>query len=177
MKNKYFFILCLLLTVAIVYLHLTGTDAAKKEFRQPVIAANSIVQYFELLGQNENMLDKSVLNTPALSVVFIFANPCPTCEHNVEFWKKIRGDAGEQMKAYGVVLSPHRGLTDISDSKRLNFPLYRPLDTPKFKEAFEVALNTSQTVLIKNGRVVYGKGGILEPKDYFKIRKIIKEEL
>lgn len=135
------------------------------------------VDYFDLIGTDNEKRDAATLKTNDVSLIYIFEQPCTPCNNNITMWKKIAGILEDKIKVYGVILNEIDEVVNLSEALSLNFELYSPVDIKKFKKKFRVTPEVSQTILLMQDNVTYCKTGELETNDYFDIVGRIKGDL
>jgi len=58
------------------------------------------------------------------TILFWFSAACPSCEHNMEFWKEIYGrHGGEKLRIFGVTQSGEEKTLKFVDKFQLEFPV------------------------------------------------------
>lgn len=179
MKNGIFAIFALILLTILIFL-LTENPSHRLDKGLPKVVIGTSIDLDGLVRIDDEprliAIDKVVSN---LSAVFILKPSCFHCDENLFFWTYIKRIYKNQLNTYGVILSDvsTEDATKFLNSKKLNFPLYCPQDRHRFMFEFNVKFNLSQTVILDKGIVVYSKAGVLEAKDFFKIKKITKEKI
>jgi len=180
MKNRTFLVSVVVLLAALVFL-LIGRPAPNGiDKALPHVATGQAMSIDGLVRVDEESSVTSLERVETgLSAVFIMKPSCFYCEENLLFWAKLKRIYKNQLDAYGVILSEvsTEDATEFLRSKGLNFPLYSPKDLERFKFQFNVKFNLPQTVILDKGVVIYSKAGVLEAKDFFKIKKITEESI
>lgn len=135
------------------------------------------IQYFDLISTDAEEINASVLNgeKDVISGIFIFDNPCSTCSGMIPFWNRISKLAGNyKLKTYGIVPDKIDKAVSLASEGIVNFDLYAPRDVKAFVNRFRMRFNTPQTILYKNGKVIYLKLGQFDAQSYFELANLIK---
>lgn len=140
----------------------------------PYLVPGENIDYFDILGQDAQTRDRSVLDNNRPSLIFIFSRPCSPCNANIKYWKKITGILKEKADVYGIVLGEINETFELTEKAKINFNVYVPEDLKRFTENMRVKLNFPQTIIYHNGKVVSLKLGTLEGEDAGKIIKTVK---
>lgn len=74
----------------------------------------------------------------------------------IKIWNKISKYSKDyNLNTYGIVLDTIENVIQLAEEKSIHFNLFAPKDIKKFKEQFKTRFNLSQTILCKNGKVIY----------------------
>ena len=93
--------------------------------------------------------------SPQLTVLFWFSAACPSCEHNVEFWRELHQEHGSGGFRFFGTTTPGEGKTEEFEKKfRLEFPVltvsdYSLLDQYKVEVIPQTMLIDQRGVVLK----------------------------
>ena len=177
--KKTMFILCLIsiLVIFILSYIIIKQNKSLLELKNsiPHMVIGETIDYFDLVCENGITINATVFNQKQkykYSVIFILSRPCAPCNKNLPFWKKI--SSIKNVDAYGIMINSKSEMINFSKSMKLNFNLFCPINTKRFRKAFKIKNKLSHTLLIKSRSVLFAKVGELSANDYFKMTKILK---
>lgn len=140
----------------------------------PYLVAGESINYFNLLDDNAQTVDLSVLNDTRPSLVFIFSRPCSPCNKNIVYWKKMAKLLHGEVNVYGIILSDASKAFSFAEEVNLNFKLYIPENLTAFIDAMRLRMNLSQTILYHRGGVQRVKMGELNGKEATEFIKAVR---
>ena len=110
-------------------------------------------------------------------MVFIFSQPCATCNKSLSIWNRLYSIERDRIKAYGIILEEFNDTNRrYLDFMNIQFELYRPKDIARFRQEFRIKVdNLAQTILYADDRVIYSYLGDLDIKEYEAISHILNE--
>jgi hypothetical protein len=170
LKNKIFAVIIVAL-ISIMYHPISGEN--QKTDTNDKLRGDAI-EYFELIGEDGSAIDKAKMEKTKTSAIFIFSNGCYSCNKNLVFWKKIIAVSRGNVTGYGIIIKDYVKTVNKTNSLKINFKLFQPVDIDRFIDRFSIKNNLSKTILYKDNKVVYEKDGELTVEDYFRIINIIK---
>lgn len=137
----------------------------------PFLLKGEQPSYFQLLSISDNTDDVSSLGLDPVSVVFIFAQPCSTCDQNLVIWQKFVKLAKEKVRYYGIVPGNVTEAKELVDKTSPLFPVYIPKDLKKFRDAFRMKSNEAETIVLRNNKVDFLKTGTLSADEAIQLIK------
>ncbi len=175
------FILAILaILIVIFYINRLQTEIKILRANLPHKLIGEKIDYFDLLSTDAEEVTAAVLNTSrsGISALFIFDRPCSKCSDMITIWNKINKFSKlGNFKAFGIVPDKIEKVVEFSEEGLAKFKLYAPRDLKKFLWMFSIRINLPQTILYKNGEIIYLKLGHLDGSDYLSISKLIKEKI
>ena len=139
------------------------------------LAIGEKIDYFDLIGTDKKKVDASMLNRVGVSLVFIFKNPCASCNSNLSIWRRMAKVMKNEAKIYGIWFGDHTEMFDLQEKGRLGFKLYTPIDIDKFKKKFNLKNSNAQTLLYYDNKVKAVRDRDLDGEDYTAILKKAKK--
>lgn len=136
------------------------------------------ITYFELEDKSGNTIRRATIsNTHFINMVFIFSQPCATCNKSLSIWNRLYSIERDRIKAYGIILEEFNDTNRrYLDFMNIQFELYRPKDIARFRQEFRIKVdNLAQTILYADDRVIYSYLGDLDIKEYEAISHILNE--
>ncbi|MCP4215291.1 MAG: redoxin domain-containing protein [bacterium] len=137
----------------------------------PYLLQGEAPEDIDLVSEDGKNVRLSDLESSA-SLIFIFRQPCSTCNKNLRIWNRIHKIVKENCNVYGIVLGELAKTVDVSE--RATFDIYVPADVPRFRESFRVKINLSQTIIFNAGKAAYVHLGELQSDDFTGIVRYIK---
>lgn len=125
-----------------------------------------------LISEDGTTVKRFKMSTYEMSAVFIFSRPCSPCNKNIPFWRRIA--SLKKADILGIIVEDATKMANFAESMDLNFKLYCPEDISKFKENLRLKFDLAQTLLLRQGKIIYVKVGELTPQDYFEIASKLK---
>jgi peroxiredoxin len=113
----------------------------------PFLIPGEKISYFDLIGENGENIDATLLDFQRPSVIFIFSRPCSPCEKNIAYWKKIFSIAKDKADFYGIVIDEPAAAFNFAHKANLKFKIYVPDDYQKFVDHLRLKTNFAQTIL------------------------------
>jgi hypothetical protein len=130
------------------------------------LAVNERIEYFDLVGMNNQQVNADMLNRSHASLIFVFKYPCAPCNHNLTLWRRMAKILKDDIDVYGIWLGNEQELFDFAGEANLGFDIYMPTDVERFKKELSLNLNYARTILYANNKVVQAKMADLEGDDY-----------
>lgn len=149
--TKLFTVLSLLVAVYMV------SQSYLKEIRlkesMPFLTEGEEIEYFRLVDtEDKEITETDLQNGPAL--LYIFRMPCSTCNSNFKYWNRMSKILKKHnILSYGIIPGNASEMFTLAESRTVFFRLCTPCDLGKFKEAFRLKTDLSQTLLIDKGEV------------------------
>lgn len=166
-KKKVSVINVLLTLIVIVLSFIVGIQAVKIEELERnainLIPGESIGN-LKLITQDNIFLDNSVFMEGA-AIIFCFETPCASCNPNLNAWQNLARFFGKEVSAFGVILDDDPLAVDTLRAKKVNFPLYLPVDREVFRRKMRLRTNMAQTIVVYKNKVKTVKLGNLTPED------------
>lgn len=140
----------------------------------PYLMPGQAIEYFDILGQDAQSRNVSILEGDKPALLFVFSRPCSPCNNNIIYWKKIAALLKNKVKVYGIVLGKIDETFELTEKAKPGFDVYVPEDLETFIKSMKLQLNFPQTIIYRNNRVVYQKMGDLTGPDAASIIKKAK---
>ena len=140
----------------------------------PYLMHGENIEYFNLIGMDNEEIDVSVLKKSTVSLIFVF-NTCSECNKNILYWNKLAGILKKKISIYGIVLDTLSNVYNFSEASKLNFRLYSPDSIEELKRNFRLKLDIAQTILCCADKVKYITLGELNIAETTKILEMINE--
>lgn len=131
----------------------------------PYLVNGESITYFNLVDDNAQSSDRSILDDSRPTLIFIFSRPCSPCNKNIVYWKKMAKLLKDKANIYGIVLNDASKAFSFSEEAKLNFKIFIPQDLDTFIQTMRLKMNLSQTIIYHNGGVRKLKLGELDGKE------------
>ena len=175
-------IILAVLAVLMVFFYINKLRSENERLRAylPHKLIGDKITYFDLVGTDAAEINAAAINETEdkISVIFLFfGSSCSSCSGMLPIFNRI-GEmaAGYNLAVFGVMLDSIENTVAFFEEKTVHFNLYAPRDIKKIESSFHVWYQEPQTILYKNGEIVYLKLGQLDKADYLRISNIIKGE-
>lgn len=175
LKKNYLNIIYVLvvLLVVLLFIRIKKEDGYKEKL--PYLVEGERIEYFELIGLNNELINSDFLKKSEISLIFIFKEPCGVCNGNLIYWNRIaRILKDKDVNIYGVVLGGKEKSDKLNKEAVLNFDVYFTKDRDKFKKYFRLKHNFAQTLVCIKNKVFMNIFGKLEGELYTECLKTIK---
>lgn len=139
-------IIAILVTAGVIITNLIQENKTLKA-HVPCLVEGERIEYFDLKGMDEQVIDESNLEEEGTSLIFIFSRPCSPCNRNIVFWNRTANILKDDVRVFGIILDDFSRAHDFSQSKKLHFNIYVPVDLNRFVEQWRLKLDLAQTVL------------------------------
>lgn len=137
------------------------------------IHADSI-RYFEIENHDSSLSLNEALKQDQFYQVFIFPTGCFPCTKNRFIWNRMA--TSFKLKTYGIVLESK--FLDLYDKTGyVKFRLYCPVDVNEFMKQLNLNGLYMYTLLLKGRNIIYEVKGLIRTEDYFKIKKMVVNNL
>jgi hypothetical protein len=171
------FLLISLLILAVFVILMQKRQISHLKRSLVTVTIGERIEYFDMIGTDNQQVDASVLNNGKISMIVIFKQRCASCNRNVTLWKRMATILKDEVNIYGIWLGDHSEILDFQERAKLGFNLYSPLDEERLKEELRLNLNLAQTIVYMDNKVSMVRIGSLEGTDYTTILKRIKYKL
>ena len=179
-KNRNIILTVLAVLVVFFYIDKLRSENERLRAYLPHKLIGEKITYFDLVGTDAAEIDAAAINEreDKVSVIFLFfGSSCSSCSGMLPLWNRIgKMASGYNLLVFGVMLDSIGNTVAFSEEKTVHFNLYAPRDIEKIESAFHMKYQEPQTILYKNGEIVYLKLGRLDKADYLRISNIIKGE-
>jgi peroxiredoxin len=146
------------------------------EDSQALLAVGQKINYFDMIGADNQVLDVSVLNRARKPVLlFIPKQPCVPCNPNFLLWKRMAKIIQDHADIYGIWLGKPSDMIEFQENREFYFKFYSPVDLDRIKKELKVKFNYPQTILYQDNKVVLVKLGNLEGHDFAAILNRVKQ--
>lgn len=136
----------------------------------PYLMEGEEVTSFDLTGLDNQPAGIDQLRDEKVSLIFIFEQPCTSCNKNLMPWKKMAKMAANQtIPTFGIVLDEPANVLNAFKNNSSGFPVYVPNDPTAFIEQFRVRLPMAQTIILKGRKVIRVKFGNLGSDDFLSL--------
>lgn len=137
----------------------------------PYLTKGESIRHFDLVGADNRQIDVSVLKEKKVSLIYIFRQPCSTCNASYRLWRQIANIVQPKgVAVHGIVLSGAEEMMKLVES-HIPFPVYIPKDKKSFVEQFRVRFNVEHTILCLGDTIDLVKTDAIDTDDFTTILK------
>lgn len=180
-KRLFFVLVCMaaLLVISIFIIQKLRRQIIILENAKTVLPFAQKIEYFDLIGTNNDQVNALELSKSPINIIFIFKQPCAPCNQNLTMWRRISKIVeNKNVNVYGIWLGRQRDMFEFQETTRdLEFTVYSPLDLYKFKRSLVLKYNYAQTILYIDNKVEKVILGNLDGNDYTSILRRINRRL
>lgn len=169
-------ILTLIVLVCLIVIGFQAVKIKRLENNRFTFAPGESLPNLELLSL-DNTPFKAADLAQGVTLLYCFKIPCSACNSNLNSWNNIANFFGDRIKAVGIIPDGDPAALQLVEEKKISFPLYVPVDKMMLKKKMRLKMNTAQTIIVHNNKVMMIKLGDLSLDDLndlvLTIKKII----
>lgn len=170
-KNRVFFIIFILFLFYGKQFGYKNNENNDVNLKKSYLNKGDRLIYFDIAGKEGINKKKQILNESQYSLVIIFSDNCFSCNKNIPLWNRM--SLIKELKTYGIFLNKDEFNT-YRENTKLKFKIYFPLNRILFKDNFNMNAGIDYTILLRGDRVIFFHMGILQVKEYFLLKSIVK---
>jgi len=157
------------------YIYILKEENTQLRESLPSLCTGDRIDYFMLTGTDGSAVDTRDIDTDdgKTFIIFIFESPCSSCNKSIPVWNKITSEAGNNSRVFGIISEGREKAAEFSESGVAKFNLFTPLDRQDFLKRLNIRINLPQTIVYRNGKIIFIRLGELQLDDYLQIKKII----
>jgi len=167
-------ILAVIIMIAAVIIFIQLKENRSLRNALPYLTRGEKIDYFDLSDKEGHYIQVSHLKGDRISLIFVFKDPCATCNINMAIWNRLAGILQDKVSIYGIVPAEPVEEESYNQEPGFKFPIYWPIDAEQFRESMRIRLNLSETILCYGNHILFIKIGDLKGDDYTGIIRRVK---